>query len=75
MPKRRVKERRKMALEFKRMAQVHGARNRRPNAASPPPIPTSNDFASSANLQRTYAPVDVEVMRESDKARRKGRMQ
>lgn len=33
----------------------------------------ANDFASSANLQKTYAPVDLAAVREADKARRKGR--
>ena len=33
----------------------------------------ANDFASSANLQKTYAPVDLATVREADKARRKGR--
>lgn len=34
----------------------------------------ANDFASSANLQKTYAPVDLAAVREADKARRKGRL-
>jgi hypothetical protein len=33
----------------------------------------ANDFASSANLQKTYAPVDLAAVREADRARRKGR--
>jgi len=33
MPKRRVKERRRRALEFKRLAQVHGGRKK----FQPPP--------------------------------------
>jgi hypothetical protein len=33
----------------------------------------ANDFSSSANLQRTYAPVDLAAVREADKARMKGR--
>ncbi len=33
----------------------------------------ANDFASSANLQKTYAPVDLAAVREADKARKRGR--
>jgi hypothetical protein len=32
-----------------------------------------NDFATSTNLQKTYAPVDLAAVREADKARKKGR--
>ena len=35
MAKRRVKERRKRAHEFKRMAQVHGGRKNQPAAPLP----------------------------------------
>jgi hypothetical protein len=35
MTKRRVKERRKRAHEFKRLAQVHGGRKTQPAAPSP----------------------------------------
>ena len=34
MPKRRVKERRRQALEFKRLMQRHGGQKRLPSAAS-----------------------------------------
>ena len=33
----------------------------------------ANDFASSANLQKIYAPVDLATVRQADAARRKGR--
>jgi hypothetical protein len=33
----------------------------------------ANDFASSANLQKTYAPVDLATVRQADAARHKGR--
>ena len=33
----------------------------------------ANDFASSANLQKTYAPVDLELVRQADAARRNAR--
>ena len=33
----------------------------------------ANDFASSANLQKTYAPVDLAAVRSADAARKKGR--
>jgi hypothetical protein len=33
----------------------------------------SNDFASSASLQKTYAPVDLATVRQADAARRKAR--
>ena len=33
----------------------------------------ANDFASSANLQKTYAPVDLAAVRQADAARRKAR--
>jgi hypothetical protein len=33
----------------------------------------ANDFASSANLQKTYAPVDLAAVRKADAARRSGR--
>lgn len=33
----------------------------------------ANDFASSANLRKTYAPVDLATVRQVDAARRKGR--
>ena len=33
----------------------------------------ANDFASSAFLQKTYAPVDLATVRKADQARRKGR--
>lgn len=35
MPKRNVKERRKRAHEFKRLAQAHGGRKTQPSAPSP----------------------------------------
>jgi hypothetical protein len=35
MSKRRVKERRKRAQEFKRLIQVHGGRKKQPAAPSP----------------------------------------
>jgi hypothetical protein len=35
MSKRRVKERRKRAQEFKRLVQVHGGRKKQPSAPSP----------------------------------------
>ncbi|WP_424363563.1 tyrosine-type recombinase/integrase [Methylocystis parvus] len=34
----------------------------------------ANDFASSANLQKTYAPVDLETVRKVDEARKRGRL-
>ena len=33
----------------------------------------ANDFAVSANLQKTYAPVDLATVRQADAARRKVR--
>jgi hypothetical protein len=33
----------------------------------------ANDFASSANLQKTYAPVDLAAVRQADAARRRAR--
>jgi len=42
MPKRRVKERRKRALEFKRLVQVHG-RKRQPAAPSPEQLERDRD--------------------------------
>lgn len=33
----------------------------------------ANDFASSANLQKTYAPVDLATVRQADAARKRGR--
>ena len=33
----------------------------------------ANDFASSANLQKTYAPVDLAAVRQADAARRNAR--
>jgi hypothetical protein len=33
----------------------------------------ADDFASSANLQKTYAPVDLAAVRQADKARRNAR--
>jgi hypothetical protein len=33
----------------------------------------ANDFASSVNLQKTYAPVDLAAVRQADKARREAR--
>jgi hypothetical protein len=33
----------------------------------------ANDFATSANLQKTYAPVDLATVRQADAARRKAR--
>jgi hypothetical protein len=41
MPKRRVKERRKRAQEFKRLIQVHSGRKTQPAAPSPDQHPPS----------------------------------
>ena len=33
----------------------------------------ANDFATSTFLQKTYAPVDLDTVRQADEARQKGR--
>ena len=43
MSKRRVKERRKRALEFKRLVQVHGHQKRQPASPSPEQLKRDRD--------------------------------
>jgi hypothetical protein len=43
MPKRRVKDRRKRAQEFKRLIQVHGHQKKQPAAPSPDQHPPSRE--------------------------------
>lgn len=63
-------ERRTLA-DFRRSGAVEALRG----GASPEMIGTklANDFATNANLQKTYTPVDLETVRKADAARRKGR--
>lgn len=64
------KERRTLA-DFRRSGAVEALRG----GASAEGVGTklANDFASSAHLQKTYAPVDLETVRKVDEARRRGR--
>lgn len=63
-------ERRTLA-DFRRSGAVEAIRG----GASAEGVGTklANDFATSANLQKTYAPVDLATVRQVDAARKKGR--
>lgn len=64
-------EERRTLADFRRSGGVEALRG----GASAEIVGTklANDFASSANLQKTYAPVDLATVRKADEARKKAR--